>query len=112
MSRRDVVENKTLGESLLYFICSVATGTHVQHHASATVCRTAMAMVHSHLFTPDCKSDYEQAQLLDTAFTQLAKTNLTLTFDEQEFLYKLAVMCYDYVDLVQWFDSQEAPLPF
>lgn len=112
MSRRDVVADKTLGETLLYFICSVATSTNVKHTAADTVTRTAMTMVHSHLFTGNV-NDYSLAQSLDSAFTQLAKTNMTLSFEDQEFLLACAMLCYDYVETVYQYHNEEADaLPF
>lgn len=112
MFRKDAVANKTLGETLLYFICSVATNTNVKHSAPDSVTRTAMSMVHSHLFTGKT-NDYDTAQTLDSAFTELAKTNTTLTFESQEFLLACAMLCHDYAETVYHLCNEEAEhLPF
>lgn len=112
MYRKDAVDNKTLGESLLYFIGTVASGMNTKFNPDVTIVRSAYTHVYTTLFAKQV-NDYDAAQTLDSLFFEMADTVPNLSILDVEFLKACGTICRDYAEWIYHISNEEAAhLPF
>jgi hypothetical protein len=112
MFRKDAVANMTIGEQLLYFCTSVATGTHQKHSAQKRVIKDVMTHVYMDLLrtqVDECKA----ATALAQKFIDYSENDGTITLCSYEFLNACATLCLDYAETIHHLYNEELDtLPF
>lgn len=112
MTRKDAIDNKTLGETLLYFIGTVSSGMNTKFQPAEPIVRTALTHVYTNLFSTKV-NDYDKAQTLDSLFHEMADNLHGLSISDVEFLRGCGMLCRDYADWLYHLANEEAAhLPF
>ena len=112
MYRKDAIAFMTIGEQLLYFCTSVATGTHQKHSAQKRVIQDVM----THVYTTLLNNQVDEAKAATTLaerFTHYAENDGTITWCSHDFLNACATLCLEYAETIHHLYNEELDtLPF
>ena len=111
MFRKDAIANKTLGETLLYFVTSVALRTNTKFSAQKWVMQDVATHIHTTLFNGNT-NDAGSALTLAERFNEMAESASVLS-NSYSFLKACATLCEEYYETVYHIHNEEADtLPF
>lgn len=111
MKRKDTIANKTLGESLLFFVTSVALGTNAKFSAQKRVLQDVATHIHTTLFNKEY-SDIDGALILAERFSGMSD-DTTINWNSHDFLRACATLCTEYYEIVHHIYNKEVDnLPF
>lgn len=111
MTRKDTINNKTIGETLLHFCGCVATHQRGNLRVADNVIADAMTRIYFTLFTGKY-SDFDGAMLLEAQFMGLVDNLYTVSKHDLDFYKELGTLCREYAETIYHLHNEEAEIDY